>query len=634
MKRRNIIASVVTVVVAITVAVGGFTFLKQREQVRLDAGARTAADRFAEGWSRRDVMNITYGGLSDEQVAASFKETTGGLGSAPVKVSVASLTRNGDKATGNLSVGWTVAEGATWAYTMPISLQRAPGETWDVVAKEGASMWAPGLDPKAKLAASRTHGKRGDVLDRKGAPLLVEGKVYDVTIDPSIATAATVAELETLTTVGSLVDKLNAAKASGSKAGIPVITYREADFRALSTRLDALPGVIYPPRQAPLPPTPEFARPLLGSYGAVTAEVVADSKGRYAAGDFAGLTGLQRQYDSVLAGGTGVKVTASDKPDAPLFEKPATPGAPMTLTLDTKTQKAAEAALLATRPIPSALVAVDVGTGELLAVANSPDDGSNRALTGRYPPGSTLKVATTYSLLSKGLVVPTKPVPCPPTINVNGQVVRNYEGGALGTVPFSVDFANSCNTAFVGLAAGMGQSDVHDAALALGIGSGWDQHLGITGAFDGSVPVSTSSQERAMTALGQAKTEVSPAALAVMAASVARGTYIEPALIRSPAVPGADRGPKPLDATAVALPPLMSLVVTSGSARTLLGLAGGPVFAKTGTAEYGTAKPLKTRAWVIGWQGDVAFAVLVEDGRSGGTVAAPIAKAFLQNLRR
>ena len=80
----------------------------------------------------------------------------------------------------------------------------------------------------------------------------------------------------------------------------------------------------------------------------------------------------------------------------------------------------------------------------------------------------------------------------------------------------------------------------------------------------------------------------------------------------------------------------MRLVVTNGTATPAgLGSApGGPVFAKTGTAEYGTATPLATHAWIVGWQGNVAFAVLVEDGKSGAGVAGPIARAFLVNLNR
>ncbi len=635
MSRRIIIASVVAGVVA-AAAAGGFAYVDNRRQASLDHEARASADRFAVAWSQRDVKGVAYAGQSADQVAAGFRTATAGLGSAPVKVAVTSLLRQDDSATGNLSVAWTVAEGATWTYAMPISLRRNESETWVVVAKAGASMWAPGVDATAKLVAKRTWGERGDVLDRDGAPILSVGKVYDVAIDPARASAATVTALEKVVEepAGSLVAKYTAAKASGSKAPIPVIIYREAAFQALRSQLDALIGVVYPPREQPLAPSSTFARPLLGSYGSVTAEAIKNGKGRYVAGDFAGLSGLQGQYDAVLGGTPGITVTASDKPDVALFEQAATDGAPMTLTLDPRIQSAAESALGGTGEVPSSLVAVDVVTGDLLAVANSPALGMNRALLGQYQPGSTLKVATTYSLLDKGLS-PSKVVPCPPTVVVDGLSVRNYEGERLGQVPFSVDFAHSCNTAFTALAATMADSDVHDAAAALGVGSGWDKHLGVAGTFAGSVPVATSKTEKAATAFGQAKTLASPASLAVMVASVARGSYIEPALIRAPAVSGADRAPKALDPKVIGeLQELMRLVVTDGTGTALKSVPGGPVFGKTGTAEHGSANPPETRAWFVGWQGNVAFAVLVEEGRSGGAVAAPIAKAFLANLQQ
>ena len=638
MSRRIIIVSVVTGLVIVGGAAGGFAFVAHGEQVRLDKDARAAADRFAGAWSHRDVLKVGYAGRTASQVAASFTSTTAGLGGAPVKVAVTSLARDGDKANGKLSVAWTVAEGSTWTYTVPISLQRNDIELWDVVAKEGASMWAPGLGAKAKLVAARTWGKRGDVLGRDGSPLVSDGRVEDVAIDPTRASAATVTELEKVIkwdSPGTLVARLNAALKSGSKGAIPVITLRDLQFQDLKPQLDALKGVVYPSRSQPLAPTSTFAKPLLGSYGPVTAEGITKGKGRYVAGDYAGLTGLQGQYDAMLGGTPGVTVTASDKPEVPLFEKAATDGAPMTLTLDPKTQTAAESALAGSGKVHSSLVAVDVKTGELLAVADAPTGGSNLALQGRYQPGSTLKVATTYALLNKGLS-PSKMVPCPKSVVVHGRTVVNYEGESLGPVPFSVDFAHSCNTAFTKLAATMVDSDVHDAAAALGVGAGWDKHLGIAGTFGGSVPVANGGTDRAATAFGQGRTEASPASLAVMAASVARGSYIEPALIRSPAVPGADRTPKLLDAkVAGQLRDLMRLVVTKGTATVpMRGVTGGPVYGKTGTAEHGTNTPPATRAWFVGWQGDVAFAVLVDEGRSGATVAAPLAKDFLENLRR
>jgi cell division protein FtsI/penicillin-binding protein 2 len=632
MSRRNVIASAVAGVVALSAAAGGFAYVHHRSEVRLDQAARTSADRFAAAWSHRDVQGITYAGLPAAQVAASFKRTTAGLGSATAKVAVTSLDRDGDKATGKLSVAWTVAKGQTWTYAMPVTVKLKDNGTWGVATLDGASMWAPGLSAKAKLVATRTSGSRGDILDRHGVPIMSFGKVRDITIDPARASAATVTELAKLLQepAAPLVAKLNAAKAAKSSAGIPVITLRDAAYQEILPRLDALVGVVYPSREQPLT---TYAKAVLGSYGPVTAETIKAGKGRYVAGDYAGLSGLQGQYNQVLSGISGIKVTSSDKPGTPLLEKPAVSGKAMKLTLDAKTQKAAESAL-GNGASPAALVAVDVSTGDLLAVANSPAGGMNRALLSRYAPGSTLKVATTYSLLTKGLT-PSTPVSCPAAVVVEGSTMRNYEHESLGNVPFSVDFAHSCNTAFVSLSLGMGHSDVRTAAAALGVGAGWEKHLGVDGAFAGSVPVSTSKTERAANGFGQAKTEASPAALAVMAASVARGSYIEPALISSPAVAGANRTPKPLNAKAASdLRGLMRLVVTSGTAKVAMaGTPGGPVFGKTGTAEYGTGSPPATRAWFVGWQGNVAFAVLVEDGKSGASVAAPIAKTFLGNLQ-
>ena len=74
---------------------------------------------------------------------------------------------------------------------------------------------------------------------------------------------------------------------------------------------------------------------------------------------------------------------------------------------------------------------------------------------------------------------------------------------------------------------------------------------------------------------------------------------------------------------------MMNAVVTSpiGTAASA-GLPAG-TFGKTGTAEFGTANPPQTDAWFVGYNGDLAFAVLVVGGGAGGAVAAPIAAKFL-----
>jgi cell division protein FtsI/penicillin-binding protein 2 len=75
----------------------------------------------------------------------------------------------------------------------------------------------------------------------------------------------------------------------------------------------------------------------------------------------------------------------------------------------------------------------------------------------------------------------------------------------------------------------------------------------------------------------------------------------------------------------------MRQVVTSGTGSALAGLPG-EVAGKTGTAEYGGGDPPPTHAWFIAFRGDLAIAVLVEKGRSGAEIAAPIAARFFSAL--
>ncbi len=627
MRARAVVAGLI--VALVVGAVGGGAWWWWDQQRKEDLGARAAAAAYAAGWTARDLGKVRF---VDPAAPADFRTALAGMGSAPVTVSAGAVTRTGTSATSAFKVTWTLPDDSSWSYAVQVHLVERSG-AWAVAAPEHGSYWNPAITAGDTMGIRRTDGTRGDLLDRFGDPLMPLGTVYPVQIDPTRASVATVRALERLVgePSGSLVAKLRAATKAGSKAPIPVITYRESDFAALRDRLDALKGVIYPKSTQPLAVTRTFGQPLLGTFGAVTAEVVKESDGRYLAGDRAGLSGLQQQYDSTLAGTPGVSVVSGK--GAVLTGKPAEDGSDVQTTLDPTVQQAAEKALSGAGSAPAALVAVDVPTGGVLAVANSPTTGYDRALTGRYAPGSAFKVATTYAYLTKKVLTPSTPVPCPPTVVVDGKSFRNYEGESLGTPTFSTDFAQSCNTAFIGQAHQLGASDLRTAAAALGLGAGWADTLGVDGTFDGSVPDNNGATDQAAASIGQGRDEVSPVSLAVMAGSIARGAYLEPRLV----VPdgAADPAPAALDTSAVTtIRALMGLVVTEGTATVMRGTPGGTVHGKTGTAEFGTASPPKTRAWFIGYQGDVAFAVLVEEGASGGSVAAPIAKAFLTDLAR
>ncbi len=220
--------------------------------------------------------------------------------------------------------------------------------------------------------------------------------------------------------------------------------------------------------------------------------------------------------------------------------------------------------------MPAALVAIDIPTGQVLASANRPWFGFDRALTGRYPPGSTFKVASTYALLAGNKVELTETVSCPQSFTVNGKRFRNFEGETLGSPRFADDVVHSCNTAFVQLAERLGDTDLTEAAKSLGIGAGWAATLGVAGAVDGSVPTVAGEVDKAAATIGQGKVIVSPMALAVMSASVARGAYLPPALVTDPAPTGRSTAAAatPLDPEAIAdLRTVLRQVVTRGTGR-------------------------------------------------------------------
>jgi cell division protein FtsI/penicillin-binding protein 2 len=640
MSKRTVVGGATVAVLVAGAAGAGLWWQHAQQEKEADSAARSEVSAFARAWQKRSFAGpglhfVVKAGAAGTATAVdtSFTTATSGLGSGPVTVTPGPTRRTGDSASSTLHVTWSLAGGVPWSYDVPVTTRRA-GDHWAIALPTGASPWHPELGVADKLVATRTWGERGTLLDRDGDPLTPIGKVYPVQIDPARATAATVRELEKIVDepAGSLTAKLAAATKAGSKAPIPVITYRQADFDKRQAALDALKGVIYPAREQPLAKTRTFAQPLLGSFGAVSAELVAKSKGRYAAGDYAGISGLQGQYDAVLGGTAGVKVTSSAAPDTALFAKAPVNGKDVSTTLSPRVQDAAESALKGTGAVPSALVAVDVKTGDVLASANSPALGFDRALTGHYPPGSAFKIATSYALLSTRKVTPTTPVSCPKTVVIDGRSYKNFEGESLGTPDFTTDFAHSCNTAFVQLSTKLADGDLAAAATALGL-TGWAKTLGVANAFDANVPANNGKTDKASASIGQGRNVTSPLALAVLAANVARGSAIAPALVTEPAVAGAERTPKPLDAKVVGqLQTLMGDVVSQGTGTVLKGTPGGTVRGKTGTAEFGAKNPPETHAWFVGYQGDIAFAVLVENGKSGGSVAAPIAKDFLTTL--
>jgi hypothetical protein len=378
------------------------------------------------------------------------------------------------------------------------------------------------------------------------------------------------------------------------------------------------------------------AQQIAGPVGPASAEAAKKLGAPYRQGDPAGADGLQKQYERRLAGTPALAVQIVDAEDnavKTLQRFGGAEGSPLKTTIDPKVQAAAGKALADARK-PASMVALRPSTGEILAVANKPG-GYNRALMGRYPPGSTFKVVTAAALVAGGMSPSTK-VGCPATTSVGGRSFHNYHHEDFGSVPLREAFAHSCNTTFARLAVDkLGEKRLAQVASQFGFNAPVIAGLpSVRAAF----PDTKDDTAFAAASFGQGEVLTSPLNMASVAAAAADGTWRSPRLVGTAlAAQAADSGgrkpeaPKRLEpAVKNALHALMPAVVSEGTASGV-GFPSGTA-GKTGTAEFGTGDDPPTHAWFIGYRGDVAFAVIVEGGGTGAEAAAPIAATFLKAL--
>ena len=605
-------------------------------------------------WSKGDFTGLALLGddnhpLAPEAAKAELTTLAGDLTASPTLKVSGKPTVKDTLATTPVSVSWPVAPGVNWQYPTTVRA-RLTGRTW--VAYFGPGTVHPQLKAGDALALSRTAAERGPILDGADQPLVTSRPVVVVGVQPSLVTdaAALVRQLgAAFASVGvdaGLDDLPARIKAAKPDAFVEVVTLRREAYDAIRTAINPLAGTVFHESTLSLAPTRVFARALLGTGGEGTKENLDRNPGVSQAGDLIGHGGLQERYDARLRGTPAVSVTIAGKtlgatpsagPATPtasaagalLFHADAQSGKPVKTTLDVKTQNAADAALT---PIVqrSALVAIRISDGAVVAVANGPNGGElNLAFTAQVPPGSTFKAVTALGVLTAGSVTADTIVPCPKTLTVDGRTFKNAHDFELGNVALHTDFAQSCNTAFASLAPKLGPDGLARTAAGLGIGVPWD--LGVD-VFSGTCSTGGSASEQAAAAFGQGTTIVSPIALAGAAAAIARGQFKQPTLVLNPAPARAAPDGAPLNGEAVtALRTMMREVVTGGTATALNGVAGPPVSGKTGTAEYDN-DPAHTHSWFMGFRGDLAFAVFVENGGVSTDAAVPIAVKFLATL--
>jgi cell division protein FtsI/penicillin-binding protein 2 len=604
--------------------------------------AEDAAGKLAAALTAGQLTGLTFTGGTPHQAQRLWTRVVDGLDESKPRVQVVTVHegKNGGPTTAQLSYVWRLAGTAEpWSYRTTARLTRDSDDAWRV--RLDPSVVYPDLRPGESLRLSLVAAKRADITGAGGRALVTERPVLRFGIDKAqVSSSRQTGSARALArAVGvDVAPFVHRVRAAGAKAFVEAIVLRPADARSALAAAGAIPGAGVLRDTLPLAPTREFARPILGTVGPVTAEIVKQADGVYQPGDEAGLSGLEARYDERLRGTPGATVEAVDSHGngRHLFSVQPKPGEPLPTTLDADLQDLAERSLAAVQPA-SGLVAIRPSTGDVLAAASGAGGGGlSTATVGRYAPGSTFKVVTSLALLRTG-VTPSTPLDCPRTTVVDGKRFKNYSDyppDGLGRIPLSTAVANSCNTAFVNQRDRVSQPALADAAASLGLGV--DHDLGFP-AYFGSVPATDaeagSATGHAASLIGQGRVTASPLAMATVAASVSKGSAVVPRLL--PDQPSDQASPaKPMTATeAGRLRQLMRGVVTHGSGSFLASVPGPPVLAKTGTAEFGSRAPLQTHAWMIAVHGDLAVAVFVDVGRSGSGTAGPILARFLREAR-
>jgi cell division protein FtsI/penicillin-binding protein 2 len=612
------------------------------------AGPEDTLNDFLTGWRAGNLDKVGFvtpigGKVAAAEVVDQLRALSGDLAKSPlVLTSQGDPKVTGDIAAGTVKLDWTLPGGTPWSYRSAVRLTKRDSDGWKVI-------WEPTivndeLTTGDRLALRHVSAERAGILDAAGRPIVRMRPVVTVGVTPEKITdlAALTRSLDAAFKKIKVTVDFKGLKAridrSDSGAFLDLVTLRRADYDKIRDLVRPLQGTVFEEGERMLAPSRQFARALLGTVDPATKEDIDANPETVAANDPVGHGGLQQRYDTRLRGTPGLSVVIVRKSpdddtvdDAQLFGSKPVPGTPITTTLDVPTQNAADAAVAAEKR-PSALVAIKISDSSVLAVANGPDGAAvNTALTGRVPPGSTFKMVSALGLLTKKQVTPDTTVECPATRTIDGRTFKNANDEVLGRVPFHTDFAKSCNTAFVNLSAKLGADGLTAAATSVGLGSEWD--LGAE-AFSGKVSAGDTPTELAAATFGQGTTVVSPIAMAAATAAVQRGTFQQPKLVTDPAPGRPAAAGAALDPAAVqALHEMMREVVTRGTGTGLRRVPGEPVYGKTGTAEFDTGSKA-THAWFVGWQGDVAFAVMVQQGGAGAEAAVPIVNRFLTALNR
>ena len=412
----------------------------------------------------------------------------------------------------------------------------------------------------------------------------------------------------------------------------------------------------------------------------------------YSGTQFVGKVGIEKQYETLLHGKTGIKQIERNVSGRVVDTKIITPsiaGQNLYLSLDLNMQKMAESVLAGKR---GSIVVVNVKNGEVLTLVSTPTYNPNwfvngishanyellqtskdipqlnRSIQGLYPPGSTVKPMVALAGLEEGINTTDSKTFCPGFFRLPNvkRKFNDWKRDGHGHVDMKDSIAQSCDVFFYDLADKMGIDKLHKNLTLFNFGQ--KTGIDIPGEKGGIMPSKSWKKinrnepwyrgETLIAGIGQGFMTSSPLQLAVATAALAnKGQLFQPKLLKSIQKPGESiveannkhsrQIPiKDIHHWEEVLEGMkMTIYAPKGTARRLNKGLTYTMAGKTGTAQVFGLDPeeqyiaekyeekLRDHALFTGFapieEPEIAIAIIVENAGSGSSKAAPLARKVL-----
>ncbi len=552
------------------------------------------------------------------------------------------------------------------------------------------------IDEKYKINAdnnamvySVVYPTRGLIYDRNGEILVSNDIAYDLMVTPSETEAFDTLALADILGISpeEIRSKTDEYRKNRKSIGFRSVAFMKklspehfALFSEQSYRFPGFYGQARTIRKYPF----EAGGNLLGYVSEVDAAYIESHNGEYKAGDYAGKTGIEAKYESILKGEKGYKIylrNAHNKIESSYkdgeYDKPAVPGNDINTTIDAYLQQYSEK--LMEGKIGS-IVAIEPESGEILTLVSSPgikveqlaDIGShyneiladplkpmfNRAVQSSYPPGSIFKLVNGLIGLQEGVFTPSTLYPCTRGYHFGRNTVGCHQHES--PIDFTDAIKMSCNAYFCYVFRGILENPDYPSVQEAF--SQWEKYVksfGLGTPLGSDIPSETSgniparayydklygkNRWRATTvlslAIGQGELGITPLHMANLCATIAnRGHYVTPHLIKDSPGYGIESKYKEKHYTLIDTS-LFPLVIQGmydavnggkGSTASAAAVEGLDICGKTGTAENPHGEDHSVFICFAPRDNPkIAVAVYVENGGWGGSWAAPIASLVVE----